>query len=65
MPTPRKITAFRLDEDLLEGLQVIWERDGVQPSETVRRALRAWLEAKGVGSQKKRPPVARVTRRKA
>jgi len=45
---PRRITTFRLDEDLLLGLQTIWERDGVQPSEQVRRAIRAWLDARGI-----------------
>jgi metal-responsive CopG/Arc/MetJ family transcriptional regulator len=43
----RRVTTFRIDEDLLQGLQAVWERDGVQPSEQVRRAIRAWLEAKG------------------
>jgi metal-responsive CopG/Arc/MetJ family transcriptional regulator len=44
----RKSTGIRLDDDLIEGLQIVWERDGVNPSEQVRRAVRAWLEAKGV-----------------
>jgi hypothetical protein len=39
---------MRLDDDLFEGMQEIWRRDGVQPSEQMRRALRAWLESKGV-----------------
>jgi len=46
---PRRIvTTFRLDGDLIDGLQEVWQRDGVQPSEQVRRAIRAWLDAKGV-----------------
>jgi hypothetical protein len=44
----RRVTTYRIDEDLLAGLQEVWIRDGVQPSEQVRRAIRAWLEAKGV-----------------
>jgi hypothetical protein len=44
----RKVTTFRLDEELLAGLRHIWERDGIQPSEQVRRAIRAWLDAKGM-----------------
>jgi hypothetical protein len=44
----RKITTFRLDDDLLEGLKTVYTRDGVLPSEQVRRAVRAWLETKGV-----------------
>jgi uncharacterized protein (DUF4415 family) len=47
-PTPiRKIVTFRLDDDLIEALKVVHNRDGVQPSEQARRALRQWLEAKG------------------
>jgi hypothetical protein len=45
---PRRVTAFRIDEDLIAGLQEVWTRDGVQPSEQVRRAIRAWLDAKDV-----------------
>ena len=63
--TPRRVTAFRLDDDLLDGLQQVWERDGVQPSETVRRAIRAWLETKNVGAKKKTAHRRASTRRKA
>jgi metal-responsive CopG/Arc/MetJ family transcriptional regulator len=44
----RKVTTFRIDADLLDGLQEVWERDGVAVSEQVRRAIRMWLEQKGV-----------------
>jgi Ribbon-helix-helix protein, copG family len=40
----RKLYSFWIDPDLLEGLKALKERVGVNPSETVRRALRAWLE---------------------
>jgi len=43
----RKIVTFRLDDDLIKALKVVHERDGIQASEQARRALRAWLEAKG------------------
>jgi len=46
--TPRKVTTFRIDSELLDGLQEVWERDGVAVSEQVRRAIRMWLEQKGV-----------------
>lgn len=46
--TPRRITTLRLDEELAEGLRVVWERDGISASEQTRRAIRAWLESKGV-----------------
>ena len=44
MATTRKL----LDDDLLEGLDAVYKRDGAQPSEQVRRAVREWLEHKGV-----------------
>jgi hypothetical protein len=50
--TPRKQHTFRLDEDLFDGLQVVWERDGIQVSEQVRRAIRAWLETKGIAPRR-------------
>jgi hypothetical protein len=59
MAPQRKLAAFRLDDDLLEGLQVVYDRDGILPSEQVRRAVRTWLEAKGVleqNSGRKRAP---------
>lgn len=43
----RKVSTFRLDDDLLEGLQAVYDREGILPSEQVRRAVRAWLERKG------------------
>ena len=47
-PRPRKVATFRLDDDLREGLDAVWQRDGIVPSEQVRRAIRAWLHSKGV-----------------
>ena len=46
--TPKKVTTIRIDEDVLEGLEAVKERDGAAISEQVRRALRMWLESKGV-----------------
>ena len=48
MTPVRQIATFRLDDELIEGLKAVYERDGVQPSEAARRAIRAWLEARGV-----------------
>jgi len=47
-PSTKKQTAFRLDPEILDGLLLVKERDGVPLSEQVRRALRAWLKEKGV-----------------
>jgi hypothetical protein len=59
----RRTYTFRIDDDLIEGLQVVWERDGIGIPEQIRRAVRAWLELKGV---KVKPASRRTqTRRKA
>jgi hypothetical protein len=52
MPSAKKQTAFRIEAEILSGLQTVKERDGVPVSEQVRRALRAWLEEMGVGVTK-------------
>ena len=48
MTPAKRVTAFRIDDDLLEGMQLLQQRDGIPFSEQIRRALRPWLEAKGV-----------------
>jgi hypothetical protein len=63
MASVRRLAAFRLDDDLHRGLQAVWLRDGIQPSEQVRRAVRAWLEKKGVID--KTAPRRAATRRRA
>jgi len=40
--------AFYLDPQLSVGLKTIKERDGISESEQVRRAVRMWLESKGL-----------------
>jgi predicted DNA-binding protein len=39
---------MRIDDELLEGLQALKERDGVPVSEQVRRAIEAYLREKGI-----------------
>jgi hypothetical protein len=57
---PRKLTNFRIEDDLLDALRRIKDRDGIPLSEQVRRALRAWIEGKGETVDKKtdRPRVS-------
>ena len=57
----RRVATFRIDDDLREGLDAVWQRDGIQPSEQVRRAIRAWLAEKGI---KTKPPARRMTTRR-
>jgi hypothetical protein len=53
--SPKKLYNFLIDPDLAQGLKALKERDGVGESETIRRALRRWLEEKGVLSKPARP----------
>jgi len=46
-PTMRVMT-FRPDEDILEAMEALQERDGTPYSVQIRRALRAWLIEKDV-----------------
>jgi hypothetical protein len=39
---------FYLEPELSAGLKAIKDRDGISESEQVRRAVRAWLESKGL-----------------
>ena len=50
----RRVTTFRLDNELFNVLQAVWAHDGVPPSEQVRRAIRMWLDSKGVKKSAKR-----------
>jgi hypothetical protein len=44
----RKLYNFLIDADLADGLKALKERDGVSESETTRRALREYLQRKGI-----------------
>jgi len=43
-----KLAAFRLEQDILDGMEWLRNRDGIPASEQVRRALRVYLTSKGV-----------------
>jgi ribbon-helix-helix CopG family protein len=45
---PLKPTTFRLDTEIMDALNEIRGRDGIPVSEQVRRALKQWIDAKGV-----------------
>ena len=58
--TPLKQTNFRLEEELLDALQQIRERDGIPVAEQVRRAIRNWIDSKDVNVKTPRKvPVSR------
>jgi len=58
----RKLMNFRNDPELAAGLKLVKARDGMPEGEQIRRAVRAWLEAKdGIKAASRRAG----TRRKA
>jgi hypothetical protein len=60
-PRSRKLYSFWIDPDQAAALKKLKERDGVPESESVRRALDAWLKEKGVTA---RPDRKRAVARK-
>jgi hypothetical protein len=50
--SPKMLTAFRIEADVVDGLRRVKDQDGVPLSVQVDRALRAWLEKKGVAVRK-------------
>ena len=52
--SPKELTAFRVEADIMEGLRRVKDRDGVPLSVQVDRALRVWLEKKGVSAEEAR-----------
>jgi hypothetical protein len=53
----------RVEPELLDGLQTVFERDGVTPAEQVRRAIRLWLQDRGVLEPP--PPKTKTARKRA
>jgi len=48
MMSPKELTAFRLEPEIMDALRRVKDRDGVPLSFQVDRALRAWIKKKGV-----------------
>jgi hypothetical protein len=46
--SPKELTAFRVEADIMDALRRVKERDGVPLSVQLDRALRAWLKDKRV-----------------
>ena len=46
--SPKKLTAFRIEPTIMDAMRRLKDRDGMPLSVQVDRALRAWLEEKGV-----------------
>jgi Ribbon-helix-helix domain len=61
--SPKTSTTYRIDDEILEALRAVKQRDGVPVSEQVRRALLMWLESRDVKTAK--PTRAKRIGRKA
>jgi hypothetical protein len=57
----KKPYTFLIEPSLLAALKAVQQRDGISISEQIRRALRVWLESKGVKTERKRA----VTRKRS
>jgi hypothetical protein len=53
----KKLAAFRLDPELIAGLEDVKERTGAPIAEQVRRAIARWLEQNGVSLKAERKRV--------
>lgn len=57
--SPKKLAAFRLDPELIAGLQAIKDKTGAPIAEQVRRAIVAWLKENGVTKAERTRAVTR------
>lgn len=57
--TPRRKYSFYIDDEHVEGLKAVKERDGVLESEQIRRAISDWLVKKGVMKADRKRAVTR------
>jgi hypothetical protein len=60
-PSARVVT-FRPDDDVYAAMLLLKDRDGMPLSEQIRRALRQWLETKGVIKSQGKRAVTRKPR---
>jgi hypothetical protein len=51
----KRAYTLKIDEELLDALRHVKERDGVSESEQIRRGIRLWLAQKGVVVKSPRP----------
>ena len=59
----RRLYTFRIDPDLDAGFKLVKDKDGIAESEQIRRAVREWLERRGVITKTERRRV--VTRKRS
>ena len=61
--TPRNRYTFYIDGEQRAALASIKERDGISESEQIRRAIKMWVEQKGVAQEKTERPRAVARKR--
>jgi len=57
--TRRRLFNFAIDDDLAQGIKAVKDRDGISEAEQARRAIRDWLESKGVMKSERKRAVTR------
>lgn len=50
----RRLYSFWIDDEHATQLKAVRDRDGILPSEQIRRAIQNWLDTKGITAPKKR-----------
>jgi hypothetical protein len=63
--SPKEMTAFRIEPEIMEGLRRVKDREGVPLSIQVDRALRAWLQKKGVSVAMPKTASSKASKRSA
>jgi hypothetical protein len=61
--SPKKFTAFRIDDRLLEAMQAVRVAEGLPVTTQVELAVREWLKKKGVIVRTERKRAATDKRR--
>lgn len=62
---PKEMTAFRIESEIMDGLRRVKDRDGIPFSIQIDRALRAWLQKKGVSVPMPKTPSSHPSKRPA
>jgi antitoxin component of RelBE/YafQ-DinJ toxin-antitoxin module len=59
----KELTAFRIEPEIMNALRRVKDRDGVPLSVQVDRALRAWVDKKGIPVKKPQPASRKAPKR--
>jgi hypothetical protein len=62
--SPKRTTALRLDEDLLEAMRSYKKVEGIPVTTQIERATREWLKRRGVTISPKKTDRKRVATRR-